>query len=125
MIFELKAVRRALRKLTRKARRSKLVFRLERRLSDLVLLEVVGVAKTDAPSVRRLNPHAAVGAAADVGAFDWKLPAARTEQRWRLTQARCAAQLREVVLRGSTANERESAAQAFCFSGVLAELPAS
>ena len=76
MIFEVKPVRRTLCELTRKTSEIQLVSRLERRLSDLVLLEVMGVAKTDAPVVRGLHPHASVGAAANVSAFDWKLPAA-------------------------------------------------
>jgi hypothetical protein len=62
LIFEVKPVRRTLCELTRKTSEIQLVSRLERRLSDLVLLEVVGVAKTDAPSVRRLYPRAAVRA---------------------------------------------------------------
>ena len=76
MIFEVKPVGRTLCELTRKTAEIQLVSRLERRLSDLVLLEVVGVAKTDAPAIRGLHPHASVGATANVSAFDGERAAA-------------------------------------------------
>lgn len=49
----------------------------EGRLADLVLLDMVGSAQADRPAVGGLEAGAAVGPAADVGAFDRETGAAR------------------------------------------------
>lgn len=49
----------------------------ERRLADPVLLDVVSSAQANRPAVGRLEAGAAIGPAADVGAFDRVPSAAR------------------------------------------------
>jgi hypothetical protein len=51
------------------------MFCFEAELSDLVLLKMVVAAKTDAPSVRRLEPGTAIGAFTHVSTFDRQAPA--------------------------------------------------
>jgi hypothetical protein len=66
--------RRSLYELARQSPQIQVVLCLERRLSDLMLLAMMGMTKADAPLVRGLDAHAAISAAADVCAVDLEFP---------------------------------------------------